>query len=362
MGLAAFGAPRPELHRFFRDRLYVDGLDLRFRPGAGKAYAFDTAAWRELEALAGGFRTPDDPDLMKAADLAFNFQRAFEDTLVDIARNFSRLGVSRNLAFAGGCALNSAANGRLVPETDFEALHVPSAPGDDGNALGALLYEKHHVRGEPRRPGVMSPFLGSAMDPKDVAATLDYGGLRYREAVDDGALCEEVADLLAQGKIVAWVQGRAEYGPRALGNRSILADPRPPDMKDRINAKVKFREFYRPLAPSILDEHGPEYFRDYQPSPYMERTLPFRDEVKARVPAVVHKDGTGRLQSVRAEWNPLYHRLISAFHRRTGVPLVLNTSFNVMGKPIVHTVQDAVAVFFTSGLDVLVIGRCILVR
>jgi carbamoyltransferase len=174
------------------------------------------------------------------------------------------------------------------------------------------------------------------------------------EVVGD-AVARRAAELLANGKIIGWVQGRAEFGPRALGNRSILADPRPADMKEKINARVKFREEFRPFAPSILHEHGDEYFHDYQESPYMERTLTFREEVRDRVPSVVHVDGTGRLQTVRKEWNPRYYELIEEFFRLTGVPLILNTSFNVMGKPIIHSVEDAIAVFYTTGLDALVI-------
>jgi carbamoyltransferase len=170
-----------------------------------------------------------------------------------------------------------------------------------------------------------------------------------------GQVSRRTAELLAQGRIVGWMQGRAELGPRALGHRSILADPRRPDMKDRINSAVKFREEFRPFAPSILHEHGPEYFERYQDSPYMERALVFRPEVREKVPAVVHVDGTGRLQSVRREWCERFHQLLTDFHGITGVPLLLNTSFNVMGKPLVHSVEDAVAAFLTTGLDALVI-------
>lgn len=360
MGLAAYGEPRDELYGFFRERLTVNGLDVRFRPVGGARFAFDREAWSELERLAGGFRKPGDPDVLRSADLAHNFQRAFEEALIELARNLGRLGFSKNLAFAGGCALNSAVNGKLVPQTDFENLHVPSAPADDGNALGAVLFEKYHVRGEARRKEVMSPYLGSEMDLSELAVILNFGGIRYEKASDEAALCEKVAELLAEEKIVAWVQGRAEFGPRALGNRSILADPRPAGMRDLINKKVKFREFYRPLAPAILHEFGPEYFFDYQASPYMERTLVFRPEVRTRVPAVVHRDGTGRLQTVNENWNPLFGRLLRSFHEKTGVPVLLNTSFNVMGKPIVHSTQDAIAVFYTTGLDHLVIGPYIL--
>jgi len=161
--------------------------------------------------------------------------------------------------------------------------------------------------------------------------------------------------LLAGGKLVGWVQGRAEFGPRALGNRSILADPRPVDMKDRINTLVKFREEFRPFAPSILDEFGDEYFENYQVSPYMERTLTFKESVRQKIPAIVHVNRTGRLQSVRHEWNERFYDLIYAFYELTGVPLLLNTSFNIMGKPIMHSVEDAVGLFYTTGLDALAI-------
>jgi carbamoyltransferase len=167
---------------------------------------------------------------------------------------------------------------------------------------------------------------------------------------------------LAHGKLVGWAQGRAEFGPRALGNRSILADPRPSTMKDTINAKVKYREAFRPFAPAILDEHGPDWFETYQKTPYMERTLRFRPEMCERVPAVVHADGTGRLQSVTREWNPRFRALLEEFHRLTEVPILLNTSFNVMGKPILHTAEDAILMFYTTGLDVLVVEDWIIVK
>ena len=362
MGLAAFGKLRPEIYRFFKERLAVDGLDVRFRPVAGAPYAFDTAAWRELEQLCGGFRDPDDPDVLKAADLAHAFQRAFEELLVELAGNFADMGSSRTWPSAAAARSTPRRTAASCARPPSRPCTCRARPGDDGNALGAVLYEKHHERAEPRPLETMSPYLGSTLDPKEVRNALTLGRVPFHEVADDAGLCAEVADMLAAGRIVAWVQGRAEFGPRALGNRSILADPRPADMKDRINSRVKFREFYRPLAPSILDEFGAEYFEGYQASPYMERTLPFRPEVRARVPAVVHEDGSGRLQSVRREWNPLFHSLLTAFHERTGVPVLLNTSFNVMGKPIVHSVQDALAVYFTSGLDALVIGRLVVCR
>jgi carbamoyltransferase len=163
------------------------------------------------------------------------------------------------------------------------------------------------------------------------------------------------AELLAAGKIIGWVRGRAEFGPRALGNRSILADPRSATIKKDINSRVKFREQFRPFAPAILHESGPEFFEDYEESPYMERTLRFRPEVVDRVPGVVHADGTGRLQTVKEEWNQPFYRLIAHFRELTGVPLVLNTSFNVMGRPIAHSVEDVLSVFLSSGIDAVFI-------
>ncbi|MCK6552922.1 carbamoyltransferase, partial [Myxococcota bacterium] len=240
--------------------------------------------------------------------------------------------------------------------TGFERVHVPSAPADDGNALGAALlacFEDHPARARPRT-SPMSPYLGSTLDAEALDRAEALGGLvdvRPRDVPVEA----HAARLLAEGRILGWAQGRAELGPRALGHRSILADPRNPKIKDLINGRVKFREEFRPFAPSILEEYGPEYFEDYQPSPYMERTLVFRPEVRAKVPGVVHEDGTGRLQSVRRDWSPSYHALIEHFRVLTGVPLVLNTSFNVMGKPIIHTVEDALAVFHTTGLDALVL-------
>ena len=362
MGLAAYGERDQAIYDFFKQRMAVDGLDLKFRAPDGRKSAFALDSWRELESLAGGFRKPGDEDILRAAPLSRSFQEAFVDTVVELAANLSDLGLSKNLAYAGGCALNSAANGRFVAETGFERLHVPSAPGDDGNALGAMLHEKHCVRGEPRSPGIMSPYLGSRMDTKRLDRIVELGKWNRIETKDEAELLDRVTDALIDGAIIGWVQGRAEFGPRALGNRSIIADPRRQDMKEQINARVKFREFYRPLAPSILAEHGPEYFEGYQESPYMERTLTFKTDVRDKVPAVVHEDGTGRLQSVTEELNPRYYRLISRFNEKAGVPVLLNTSLNVMGKPIVHSVEDAVNVFATTGLDLMVIEGHILTK
>lgn len=352
MGLAAYGRPQPQIRAFFHARTIVDGLGVRLH------FAPDWPA--ELEEITGPSRSPGDPEILKAADLAHNFQAYFTDVVCQLTAAAARLGLSQNLALAGGCALNSAANGQILRASGFQQLHVPSAPADDGNALGCVLYERHCVRKAPRPAERLTPYLGSEVDIAELERILAFQPLRSRRLPSTEALVDEVAALLARGAIIGWVQGRAEFGPRALGNRSILADPRSPLMKEAINSRVKFREDYRPLAPAILHEHGPAYFDPYEESPYMERALPFRPEVRGRVPAVVHVDGTGRLQTVKREYNPLFFQLLTAFHAQTGVPILVNTSLNVMGKPIVHSIADALTVLVTTGLDHLVIGPYLL--
>jgi carbamoyltransferase len=279
--------------------------------------------------------------------------------MFELVRYLHHRSPSPNLVLGGGCGLNSACNGRILENSPFEHLHVYAAPGDNGNALGAawLAYvEDHpHRRGALAAAGGHTPYLGSTISPESVAHFETYGQLKKTELAGP-ALCRRVAELIADGKIIGWVQGRAEFGPRALGNRSILADPRRADVKDRLNAQVKYREEFRPFAPSILHEDGPAYFENYQESPYMERALVFRPEVRAKVPGVVHVDNTGRLQTVKRAWNERYYDLIRAFKELTGVPLILNTSFNQMGKPIIHSLEDAIAVYMTCGIDVLVVG------
>jgi carbamoyltransferase len=296
------------------------------------------------------------------ADLALAGQRVFEEAVEQLLCNLHARGMSDNLVLTGGCALNSSCNGKLLERTPFQSLYVFCAPGDDGNAMGAALlaFRRDHPDWRPV-PGVRSPYLGSRIPPAALARLRELGRVPAIPLTPD-EVARRTAELLAEGRLVGWCQGAAEFGPRALGNRSILADPRSAEVKNRLNERVKFREEFRPFAPSILHEFGPDYFENYQESPYMERTLRFRKEVVGRVPGVVHVDGTGRLQTVKREWNAAFHDLIREFHRLTGVPILLNTSFNVMGKPIVHSLEDAVAVFFTSGLDALVVEDLIIIK
>ena len=344
MGLAAYGKFDQAIYDVLRERIAVRGLDV---------YCPD-AEWTSASKLVKYMRIPGQPSIT-AADLAHTGQVVFAETMSALLKTLYDLGISDNLAFGGGCALNSSYNGKILELTPFKKVHIFTAPADDGNAVGAaLLAYKQDNPGSNGQNRLLSPYLGSIVSKATLQNLVRFGQIAGLQHLPD-TICEKTAELLAQGKIVGWVQGRAEFGPRALGNRSILADPRQSDMKDKINARVKFREEFRPFAPSILHEYGGDYFLNFQDSPYMERTLQFREDVKDKVPAVVHVDGTGRLQTVKRDLNERYYKLIGEFHKITGVPLVLNTSLNVMGKPIVHSVEDALAVFYTTGLDALVI-------
>ncbi len=345
MGLAAFGRPKAELKQSLASILRVENGRLRFADESVLATAHES-----LRRFARAEGAP----VLQAADLAASGQAVFAD-LTDQILTSCLEGADGTLILSGGCALNSSYNGTIVGRTGFKRVFVPPAPADDGNAIGAAVLSWMQSKGETRIPvSNGSAYLGTAPAPRTVARLSYMRGLgRVRDVSDDSA--GQIAQLLAAGKIIGIMRGRAEFGPRALGNRSILADPRGDEMKDRINRDVKGREPYRPFAPVIAEDTVAEWFEQSQPSPYMSVTLPWRASIKARVPAVVHEDGTGRLQTVSQTSAPWLHQLTQAFGSLTGVPIILNTSFNVMGKPIVHSVEDALAVFATSGLDAVLI-------
>lgn len=351
MGLAPYGRSDPELLALLRKLYRVEGTKLTFADAATvQKVAAEILARRPADALDKGW-----------ADLSRCGQDVFAEMMEALLAETAALCPSENLVLAGGCALNSSFNGKIVGRHGFRQLYVPSAPADDGNAVGAAWLAHAEANPDWRAPtGPMSAYLGSTVSTEPFERMAAWEPRLQKLSGDEIVLA--TAELLAEGKLVGWVQGRAEFGPRALGNRSILADPRPADAKDILNAKVKYREAFRPFAPSILAEHGPDWFENYQDSPYMERTLVWKPEMRALVPAVVHEDGTGRLQSVTAERNPRYHALISAFHALTSVPVILNTSFNIMGKPILHSSEDAILMFYTSGLDALVVEDWLLVK
>ncbi|MBF0441751.1 MAG: carbamoyltransferase [Oligoflexales bacterium] len=345
MGLASYGKFDPAIDEIFRDIfVFKDGMLARTKN--------TLSAEKKLVAMTRG----RDESPYRMADLAHTGQKYFCENMFKLINHYHGLMNTDNLVLGGGCFLNSSCNGKILENTKFRNVHIFSAPGDDGNSVGAAIMAYLEDNENARvTPGFQSPYLGERLNDFSIQNFLKYNPLKPTPL---GSTSVEVraAEILARGKIIGWVQGRAEFGPRALGNRSILADPRPADMKDRINANVKYREEFRPFAPSILHEFGNEYFENYQESPYMERTLRFKKDVVEKVPAVVHVDGTGRLQTVKKEWNEKYYNLIKAFYEITGIPLIVNTSYNVMGKPIISSVEDAVSVFYTSGIDALVIG------
>lgn len=345
MGLAAYGKVLPELRDAIASLIKVENGRLLYSPQETQE--------RVRALLEPRQRTPDMP-LMQAADLAASGQAAYTRLAEQVlAACFD--GTTTNLVLSGGCALNSSFNGTITNRSAFTHVYVPPAPADDGNAIGAALLswmQSSESQEIPLPDG--SPFLGSSPAPESISRLRQFAaGSTITELCGDTA--KSVAQRLADGKIVGVMRGRAEFGPRALGNRSILADPRSPEMKDRINLAVKGREPYRPFAPVVAESDVDAWFEHGQLSPYMSLTLPWLEERKALVPAVVHEDGSGRLQTVSPQSAPWMYSLTQAFGELTGVPIVLNTSFNIMGKPIVHSVEDAVALFMTSGLDALLI-------
>lgn len=354
MGLAPYGRPDPDLMAALRRLYTIENGRLKFADDATvQAVAAEIRARRPVDLGEGGW-----------ADLARSGQEIFCELMDVLVAEAHALAPHDNLVIAGGCGLNSSYNGRVLGRSPFRNLHVPSAPGDDGNAIGAawLAYAADHPdwTGPASAARPLTPYLGARVSTEPMERLAEQEPRARRLGLE--GVTREAARVLAEGGLVGWVQGRAEFGPRALGNRSILADPRPVGAKDALNAKVKYREAFRPFAPSILAEAGPDWFEDYADSPYMERTLVWRAGMRDRVPAVVHADGTGRLQSVTPERNPAYAGLIGAFAERTGVPILLNTSFNVMGKPILHTAEDAILMFYTTGLDALVVEDWIVVK
>ena len=384
MGMAPFGTPRyaDDVRKLIR--VHTDGsfeLDMdyfTFHRSTTRTFS------RKFEALFGPPRDPaanfftdlsgypsyfgDKPANYDAlareneryADIAASIQLVIEETLLTMARAAQRETGLTKLCLAGGVALNSVANGRILRETDFDELYIQPAAGDGGGAVGAALYGYHGVLGHPRRFVMEHASWGQAHDAAAIEGFLRAQGIAYQRFEHEDRLIERVVDRLTAGKVVGWSHGRFEWGPRALGHRSILADPRDPDMKDTVNTKIKFREPFRPFAPSALVERAEEFFalpdagRHY-PARFMLYVVDVREDKRALVPAITHVDGTGRLQTVRRDTNPRYHRLISAFAEATGVPMVLNTSFNLRGEPIVNTPAEAFNTFTLSGMDALVL-------
>jgi len=306
------------------------------------------------EKLFGEPRRPHAEITQRDMDLAFALQHRFEEICFHLLNGLHRRVPMDELAMAGGCALNSVANGKMFERTPFRRTYVQPAAGDEGLAIGAALHTYHSVLKQPRRHELKHSYLGPEFSESRIQSGLQSAGLHARK-LECAPLLDAVAAQIAAGNVVGWFQGRMEWGPRALGNRSIVAHPGLPNMKDVLNARIKHREWFRPFAPSILADYQHEYFEHDHPSPFMLHVYKIRPEKRKELCAVNHVDDTGRLQTVTREENPLYYDLISAFHRKTGIPVILNTSFNE-NEPIVCTPDEAIDCFRRTRMDVLAIG------
>jgi carbamoyltransferase len=315
--------------------------------------------------LLGPARTADQPVERLHENIAASVQRVFEEAAFHVLRGVHTRVPSESLCLAGGCAMNSVANGKIRANTPFTNVYIQPAAGDNGTALGAALEAWHAGGDRPASPRMLHSYWGTEYDDGAIARVIrDQRVVEEQRCTlmtcpDEATLCRETAARLADGNIVGWFQGRMEWGARALGNRSILADPRRSDMRDVINQKIKFRERFRPFAPSVLAESIDEYFIDAVHDPFMIQVYPVRPEKRGVIPAVTHVDGSGRLQSVSRESNARYWALISAFHKATGVPVLLNTSFNE-NEPIVERPEQALDCFLRTDMDVLVMGSHLL--
>jgi carbamoyltransferase len=389
MGLAPYGNP------IYKDAIFERLIDAK----ADGSFRLDMSYFNycqgltmtspKLHRLFGGPpRKAESEITQRHMDLAASVQAATEEIVLRMARRIHASTGLSNLVLAGGVALNCVANGRLVREGPFENLWIQPAAGDAGGALGTALFIWHQLLKQPRHPqghdSQQGSFLGPQFSDEEIRRLLDQAGANYTLCSSDDELCSEVAELIADEKVVGWFQGRMEFGPRALGARSILGDARSPQMQSVMNQKIKFRESFRPFAPIVLREHVHRYFemRPNEDSPYMMLVAAVRPEFRivpdagheqaqgfeklrygrSTIPAVTHVDGSARVQTVDADRHPLLHRLLTKFHARTGCPVMINTSFNVRGEPIVCTPQDAYRCFQMTDIDALALGRCLLLK
>jgi carbamoyltransferase len=313
-----------------------------------------------MEQLFGQPREPQAEITQREMDLAYAMQHRFEEVFFHLLEQLHQRVPVEDLVMAGGCALNSVANGKLFHQTPFQRTWIQPAAGDEGLAVGAALHTWHSTLQQPRRYQMKNSYLGPEFSDSRIESDLKKANLGYRK-LERQPLLDAVAEQIAAGNVVGWFQGRMEWGPRALGNRSIVAHPGLPDMKDVLNARIKHREWFRPFAPSILVERQSEYFEYDHPSPFMLHVYKIRAEKRAQLCAVNHVDDTGRLQTVSREENPLYYDLIQAFERRTGIPVILNTSFNE-NEPIVCTPEEAIDCFKRTRMDVLAIGPYLVLK
>ena len=372
MGLAPYGEPKyvdqlKPLLKWTSNGLFK--LDLSYFRSPAKGFVgygedhlpvVPALFGKKIEAAFGKARKKDEPLTQYHKDLAASVQRFTEETIFHILQHLQQKTGLKNVCIAGGVAQNSVANGKITRHTGFEKVYIPSAGHDAGISMGAAQYLYHQTFKNKRVDAVWSAYTGAKFSNEEIEAVLQSKNIAYKKLSEE-ELYEHVADKLINAGVIGWFSGRAEFGPRALGARSILADPRRTDAKDLLNAKIKRRESFRPFAPSILKEYVDEYFEVNDVVPFMEKVFPIRKEKQSLIPAVTHVDGTGRLQSVDAAVSPRYYRLIDTFRKKTGVPILLNTSFNE-NEPIVNSPQEALDCFLRTSMDMLVMENIIVER
>jgi len=372
MGLSAFGQPIyvEQLRRvvkikenglfelntdyFLHDKEGVEMTWLNEGPKIGKLYSV------KMEELLGPARKDGEELSERFKNLATSVQFIYEEVFFHILNNLYKETGIDNLCLAGGCAQNSLANGKITDKTSFKNIYIPPAGHDAGTAIGAGFYLWNSILGNKRSFSMTSSYLGQDFTDSYIENKLKENNLQYR-VLGDEELIKIVVKILSEGNIVGFFQGRTEFGPRALGNRSILANPADKNIQDIINAKIKRREMFRPFAPSIMEEFVGEYFEKTEPVPFMERVYMFKKDKTQNIPAVIHRDGTGRLQTVSKFTNERYWNLINEFYKKTGVPMLLNTSFNE-NEPIVNRPEEAIACFLRTKMDALVLGNYLILR
>ena len=364
MGLAPYGDKSSEEYKTFKDTIFNDivtihdGGNIELKEQNFTFMYADRMVkddrWQRLFGIPK--RKPNEPLTSTHADFALAIQDVTEEIMLKMARYAKDITGEENLCVVGGCALNCAAIGKLYLSSEQGNIYVPYAPGDDGAAIGCALIASGN---KDRKASNSVPYWGPSYSDDEVRNTLVATNLHYEYIADFKELCHIVAQELANSLIIGWFQDRMEFGPRALGNRSILADPRQSYMKDKVNAMIKFREAFRPFAPAVLAEHANDIFECDVESPYMSTTFKLRHK-QTEFPAITHVDNTSRIQTVSSSQNGRFYKLLNAFYELTGCPLVLNTSFNVMGEPIVCSPSDAIRTFNESGIDILVMNNFII--
>ena len=371
MGLAPYG--EPEFAEFFRRMIrpkgdtfelnldyfthHKSGIKMSWNDGAPVIQPFFS---ERLPRELGPVRDRREEMTARHDNIAKSLQVVTEEILMHMLNRLHDRTKSVNICMTGGVAMNSVANGKITTQTPFRNVYIPAGAADNGTSFGSAFYVWNHLLRKPRTFVQNHAYWGCQSTTEDAMAAAGRIGVPF-ERLSEGELVDRTTDLLIDGKVAGWFQGPMEFGARALGNRSLIADPRRTDMRDIINLRIKFREKFRPFAPSILEEQVGEWFEIDEATPYMEKVFPIRKEKHSLIPAVTHVDGSGRLQTVSKQTNPLYHRLISRFFQKTGVPILLNTSLNE-NEPIVRTPEEAIRCFLRTDMDVIVIGEVLIDR